>query len=139
VRAYLSDSASAAQLLGAELLEARDDAAARGDGDELQLHAAHPAHRGQLVLEQQVVSLVVEAPLADHQVGARVLALLHHRGEIFLLARVQAVVCLLGGDIQLMLSLGLWGLERARQDTYGKCVKINNLPATLKQKETYII
>ena len=46
--------------------ESRDDAGARGDGDELELHAPHPAHGRQLVLEQEVVCLVVEAPLADH-------------------------------------------------------------------------
>mmetsp|Transcript_5057 Transcript_5057/g.10698 ORF Transcript_5057/g.10698 Transcript_5057/m.10698 type:complete len:277 (+) Transcript_5057:73-903(+) len=61
----LLHAAGGAEVLRLQLSEARADASASGDGDELQLDAAHPAHGGQLVLQQQVVGLVVEAPLAD--------------------------------------------------------------------------
>lgn len=46
--------------------ESRDDAGAGGDRDELKLHPAHPADGWELALEQEVVRLVVKAPLADH-------------------------------------------------------------------------
>ena len=41
----------------------------------LNIGAADPAHGGQVVREQQVVSLVVKAPLAQHQVRAAILYL----------------------------------------------------------------
>lgn len=42
-------------------LEARHDAGAGRQRQQLQLHAAHPPHRRQIVVHQQVVGLVVEA------------------------------------------------------------------------------
>jgi len=50
-----------AQLLGRQLLEAWDDARAGGDGQSFQLHAAHPAHRVDALLEEERVGLIVEA------------------------------------------------------------------------------
>jgi hypothetical protein len=41
----LPDEASRAKLIGAELLEARNDSTARRDGDQLDLRAAHPSRR----------------------------------------------------------------------------------------------
>eukprot|EP00959_Pyramimonas_sp_CCMP1952_P312847 6548649-Pyramimonas_sp.AAC.1 len=59
----VSGCAHLAQLVGRELLEAGHDAAAGGDGDELELHPAHPAHRWEVLVHQQMVRLVVKAPL----------------------------------------------------------------------------
>ena len=70
---------------------------ARGDGDELELHAADPAHGGEAVLQEEVVRLVVEAPLADDEVCAAVLALLHHGGEVLLVFCFGGVVWEGGG------------------------------------------
>ena len=60
-----------AQLVSGELAEAGHDATARGYGDELDLGTAHPADGGQLALQQQVIRLVVEAPLTHHKIAAR--------------------------------------------------------------------
>lgn len=53
--------AAAAGLAAGPHLEARHDAGACGQRQQLQLHAAHPAHRRQVVVHQQVVGLVVKA------------------------------------------------------------------------------
>mmetsp|Transcript_66724 Transcript_66724/g.132224 ORF Transcript_66724/g.132224 Transcript_66724/m.132224 type:complete len:292 (-) Transcript_66724:940-1815(-) len=58
-----------AELLRAQLAEARDDARVTCDRDQLELHAAHPPHRRQASLHQQVVRFIVEAPLADDKVS----------------------------------------------------------------------
>jgi hypothetical protein len=50
-------------------LEAWHNACASGHGDELNLHAAHPADGWQVVVVQQVVGFILKAPLADHQVS----------------------------------------------------------------------
>jgi len=71
----LADLACLAELGSRHLLKAGDDAATSGDGDELELGATDPADGWELVLHQQVVGLVVKAPLAHNQVGARVLDL----------------------------------------------------------------
>jgi len=48
-------------------LKAWHDACSCGHGQQLNLHAAHPADGWQVVVHQQVVGLVLKAPLADHQ------------------------------------------------------------------------
>mmetsp|Transcript_9052 Transcript_9052/g.15310 ORF Transcript_9052/g.15310 Transcript_9052/m.15310 type:complete len:364 (+) Transcript_9052:294-1385(+) len=116
--AYLAHRPSLAQLFRRQLLETRHNSSASGDSDQLQLDTTNPSHGRQLILQQQVVRLVVEAPLADDQVGATVLAALHHILEVFLLPREQALVGVFGGDIQLMLSLGLGRLEGAGEDAH---------------------
>ena len=63
-----------------------------------------------------MVGLVVEAPLADDEVRARVLHLLDHVLELFRLVRLQLLVLLDRGDVELVLRLGPWRFERARQD-----------------------
>ena len=55
-----------AELVCSEFLETRHNASAGGDGQKLYFHSTHPANRGQFVLQQQVVGLVVEAPLAQY-------------------------------------------------------------------------
>mmetsp|Transcript_27203 Transcript_27203/g.92600 ORF Transcript_27203/g.92600 Transcript_27203/m.92600 type:complete len:580 (+) Transcript_27203:51-1790(+) len=114
----LADAARLAELRLAQLGEARDDAAARSNRDELQLHAADPAHGRQPRLQEQVVRLVVEAPLADDHVRAAGLALRDHLREVVLLAGEELVVVLLGRDVELVLRLGLGRLEGARQDAH---------------------
>eukprot|EP00962_Isochrysis_galbana_P018199 scaffold5240_cov116-Isochrysis_galbana.AAC.7 len=103
----------AAQLVGGQLGEARDNAGVARDGDELELHPTHPPDRRQASLHQQVVGLVVESPLADDEIGARVLHLLDHVDEVLLLLDLHV---LKGGhrlQLQLVLRLGLGRLERA--------------------------
>mmetsp|Transcript_3053 Transcript_3053/g.10096 ORF Transcript_3053/g.10096 Transcript_3053/m.10096 type:complete len:259 (-) Transcript_3053:712-1488(-) len=104
------------ELLRGELLKPRDDPTAGRDRDELELDAADPANRRQLLVHQHVVRLVVEAPLANHERRAAVFALLHHVLEVLLLLRSQLFVLLHGVDVDLMLRLRLRGLERAGED-----------------------
>mmetsp|Transcript_26953 Transcript_26953/g.54213 ORF Transcript_26953/g.54213 Transcript_26953/m.54213 type:complete len:288 (-) Transcript_26953:615-1478(-) len=104
------------QLLCRQLREARHDARPARDGKKLDLHPAHPPHSGQLVLHEEVVCLVVEAPLADGEVRATVLDLLHHVHKVLLLLLVQSLVLLDGVDGDVVLGLGFGRLERTRQD-----------------------
>lgn len=79
----------------------RNYTAVGSDGNELDLYPAHPAHGREVVLKQEVVSLVVKAPLADDQVSSAVLAFLHHVHKVFLFllgelisfARARVCVC----------------------------------------------
>ena len=51
-----------AKLVWGELGETGHDARPCGHGQQLQLHAAHPAHGRQLARHQQVIRLIVEPP-----------------------------------------------------------------------------
>merc|ERR1711865_52977 len=94
----LLDTASLAELGLRELRKAGHNAATGGHGDELELNATDPAHSGELVLVQEVVRLIIEAPLANHHVGTTILNLLHHGGEVVSLKLPQLLVLLRGGD-----------------------------------------
>lgn len=63
-----------------------------------------------------MVGLVVETPLANGKVGTGVLDLLDHLDELVLFVVLQLLELLNAGDVELVLRLGLWGLECARQD-----------------------
>jgi len=65
--------AGATKLLGGKLREPGHDAGASGHGQQFDLHTPHPPHGRQLVHQQQVVGLIVEAPLADDQGGPGIL------------------------------------------------------------------
>jgi len=71
-----------------EYLESRNNTAASGDSDELDLGASNPSDGGQLVLKKKMVGLIVEAPLADGEVGSSILHLFDHFFEFL------ALVCL---------------------------------------------
>uniref|UniRef100_A0A6B0VAH4 Secreted protein n=1 Tax=Ixodes ricinus TaxID=34613 RepID=A0A6B0VAH4_IXORI len=112
----LPHHARRAQLVRTQLAEAGHDAAARGNGDQLDFWSPDPAHGGQLPLEQQVVGLIVEAPLADDQVGPGRLHLVHHQLKLLLLVASQGLELLRRRHVQLVLRLGLGRLKRAGQD-----------------------
>lgn len=63
-----------------------------------------------------MVRLVVKAPLADGQVGTRVLDLLDHLDELFALVVLQLLELLDGRNVELVLGLGLGRLKGAGQD-----------------------
>lgn len=63
-----------------------------------------------------MVGLVVETPLADGQVGARGLYLLNHLDELLALVRLQFLELFDARDVEPVLGLGLWWLERACED-----------------------
>jgi hypothetical protein len=69
----LADEASVAKLVGAQVLETGDDAAVGRNGDQLDLGATNPADGREVVLHEEVVGLIVKAPLANDEVGAGVL------------------------------------------------------------------
>lgn len=104
------------ELVSGEVLEARHDARARRDREELELDAADPADGGHVEVVQQVVRLVIEAPLADNEARADVLAALHHVDEVLLLGFLEGLVLLDRVNVDLVLGLGLRRLKGARQD-----------------------
>lgn len=65
----LADLSTGSELVGTEFTKPRDDAGSCGKGDKLELDASDPADGGELVLEEEVVGLIVESPLADDEVG----------------------------------------------------------------------
>ena len=67
--AHLTDLTGCAELLGGQIFESWHNTAVCGDGNQLNLGTTNPSDGRQLILEEQVVGLVVEAPLADDQVG----------------------------------------------------------------------
>ena len=82
----------------------------------LDLRSSNPSHGRQVVLHEQVVRLVVEPPLADDQVGARILDLLDHLLELLRLVHLQLLVLLDARNVQLVLGLGARGLKGASED-----------------------
>ena len=82
------------------------------------------------MMVEEMVSLVVESPLADGQSGSTIFYLnfeintikwgeylFDHRFESFFLILTQFQEVFGRGNVELMLGLGLWGLERAGQDS----------------------
>jgi hypothetical protein len=63
-----------------------------------------------------MVRFVVEAPLAYDQVGTRVLHHLDHVRKLFLFVIPEFVVLVHSGDVQFVLRLWAWRLERASED-----------------------
>lgn len=113
---HLLDDARGAELGRGQLLEARHDAAVGRNGDEFHLRATDPADSGQVVLQQQVVGLVVEAPLADDEVGAGVLDALDHLGEGVALVGLQLLELFNSRNVELVLGLRLRRLKGAGED-----------------------
>mmetsp|Transcript_12843 Transcript_12843/g.27283 ORF Transcript_12843/g.27283 Transcript_12843/m.27283 type:complete len:410 (+) Transcript_12843:254-1483(+) len=115
---YLAHQSGFAQLFRTQFREARDDPPSRGNGNVFDLHTAHPSYRGQIVLQQEVVGLVIESPLTNDQIGTTILYLLHHLFEIILFLLIQLLIRLLGINVQLMLRLGLGWFERTCQNAH---------------------
>jgi hypothetical protein len=113
---HLADNAGAAQLLRLEVFEPGHYPAVGGNSNKLDLRTAHPPYGGELVLKEEMVGLVVETPLTYGKVGSGVLYLLDHLDESIPLVVLQLPVLLHTCDVQLMLGLGLWGLESACED-----------------------
>lgn len=133
--AHLTNLASGAELVRREILEAGHNTAVCGNGDELDLRSTNPPNSGQIILEQKVVGLIVEAPLADYQVGARFLQLLDHFCELLLLVVLQLLELLDGCDVKLVLGLGLRGLEGTGQDSQ---LSIPNLVRHLRVRKVLV-
>mmetsp|Transcript_54763 Transcript_54763/g.91024 ORF Transcript_54763/g.91024 Transcript_54763/m.91024 type:complete len:479 (-) Transcript_54763:379-1815(-) len=112
----LTELSDVAELVSRDLLEAGDDASAGGDGEELELRASDPADGGELVLEEEVVGLVVKAPLAEGDGGTRLLDLVDHVDKVGLLLGGELLVLLDGRDVEGVLGLGLGGLEGAGEE-----------------------
>ncbi len=107
---------SLTKLLGGNFLEAGDDTSTGSESEELDLNTTDPADGGKFVMHEEVIGLVVETPLAEDDVGARVLAALDHIGKVVLLHLVELLVVLSRLDLETVLGLGLGGLEGAGED-----------------------
>lgn len=112
----LSHSSSVAELSGRQILESGHDSGAGGNGQQLNLRSSNPSNGSNTVLKQQMVSLVVKSPLADDQIGTSSLDLGHHVLKGLLLVCLQLSELVDGANIELVLGLGLGGLEGARQN-----------------------
>lgn len=89
---HLFDLACLSELFRGDLFEARDDASASSNGEEFDLDTTDPANGGEFVLHEQVVGLVVETPLAENAVCARVFDALDHINEVVLLHFLESFV-----------------------------------------------
>ena len=65
----LLDFTSLTELLGSDLFEARNNMSTRSHSNELNLDTANPSDSGKFVVHEEVVGLVVEAPLAENDVS----------------------------------------------------------------------
>ena len=68
-RQFLDDTGKA-QLVRSQFFEARDDASAGSNGNQLNFWTPNPADGRQASLQEHVVRLIVKSPLADGQPGA---------------------------------------------------------------------
>mmetsp|Transcript_104613 Transcript_104613/g.223600 ORF Transcript_104613/g.223600 Transcript_104613/m.223600 type:complete len:384 (-) Transcript_104613:586-1737(-) len=112
----LAHAARLAELLRRQLLKPRDYPSSGGNSNELHLHTTDPPHSWELRLVELVVGLIVEAPLADHEVGARILDVFDLIAEVLLLVLVQLLVVLRRADVEFVLRLGFGRLEGASED-----------------------
>ncbi len=112
----LFDAACLAELFGGDLFEPGDDPRTSRHGQQLDVGTGDPSDSLEAVLEKQMVRFVVEAPLAESDVGARRLDLFYHLDEVLLLLVGQGLVVFSRCDVDGVLVLEFWWLERAGQD-----------------------
>ena len=93
-----------------------DDIAWTTSWTYLNFGTTNPSNSGQVILHEQMVGFIVETPLTDDHVGTGVLDTLDHLLELVLLIRLELLVLLDGGDVQLVLGLWLGRLEWASQN-----------------------
>lgn len=110
------DDTGLTELIGRDLLETGDDASTSCNSEQLNLDTTNPTDSREVVVHEQMVSLVIETPLAKHDVGTGVLDLGDHISEVLLLHLIQLLVVLSRLDFETVLGLGLRGLERAGED-----------------------
>lgn len=115
-KSHFSDTTGRTQLLRTQVLEARNDPTIRRNGNQLNLRSTNPSYCRHVVLEQQVVGFIIEAPLTNGEVGTRILQLLNHLRKRLPLVFLQPLEFVNRRDIQLVLGLGLRRLERAGQN-----------------------
>merc|ERR1719502_2150919 len=99
--------AGCSKLVWGKIFKSGTDASSGGDSDKFKLHTTTPSHSWKISLQQQVIGLIVKAPLTDYKVGSSVLAHGYLVHKIFLLEFVQFHVLLGTCDIQLSLVLRL--------------------------------
>lgn len=61
------------QFIRCQVFESRNDSTVGRDGDQFDFRTSHPSNGGEIILHQEVVGFVVEAPLADDKVSTSVL------------------------------------------------------------------
>lgn len=70
------------KLGGGDFLESGDDSGSGGNSEELNFDTTDPSDGGKVVLHEEMVSFIIETPLAEDDVGAGVLDGLDHLGEV---------------------------------------------------------
>merc|ERR1712166_266678 len=70
------------ELFLGDFLESGYDSSSGGDSQELNFNTTDPSHGGKVVLHEEMVSFIIETPLAEDDVGSGVLDGLDHLGEV---------------------------------------------------------
>lgn len=109
-------SACLSELLSSDLLESRDDSGTSGHSNEFDIDSSNPSHSWKFVLEQQMVSLILETPLTKSHITSTLFQVLNHIIKILLLQLIKLPERLSTSNIQVMFSFGLWGFKRTSQD-----------------------
>ena len=107
------DASSLSELLWSNLLESWNNSGSSGDGKELNLDSTNPSDSWELIMHEEMVSLIIETPLAKYDVGTGILALLHHVDEVLLLHIIQFFVVCSALNFKTVLGLWFWWLECA--------------------------
>ena len=115
-KADLTNDPGPSKLLSREILESGHNTTVRSNSNELNLRSSNPTNCRQLVLHKQMIGLIIESPLTNHQVCTSILDHLDHLCEFLLLIDLEFLVLFNAGNVQLVLGLGPWGLEGAGED-----------------------
>ncbi|KAI6768986.1 hypothetical protein HG531_010090 [Fusarium graminearum] len=99
---HLSDNTSRTQLRRGKVLESGNYSAVGSNSNQLNLRPTDPSNSWQLVLEEEMVGLVVETPLADGQVSTCILDLLNHLDKLLLFVVLKLLELLDAGDIKVL-------------------------------------
>lgn len=107
---------SLSQLFWGNFCESWDDSSTSGQSQKFDIGSRNPSHSWEFVLKQQVVSLIIESPLAHGNVSSGVLHLLDHIDEVLLFLLVQSLIVFGTLHRNFVFVLELWWLEWAGQN-----------------------
>ena len=131
----LRDSSSLTKLCRSNFLKTGNNSSSSSDSQELDFDTTDPSNGGEVVLHEEMVSFIIETPLAEDNVGTGVLDALDHVGEVVSLHLSKFFIIFGALDFKSVLGLRLWGLEGAgKDDTLG----ISDLLGHLGVREFFV-
>lgn len=111
-----SDGSGLSEFIGGDFFESGDDSGSGGDGDEFNVGSGDPSDGGEFVLEEEMVGLIIEAPLAHDDIGSGLLASSDLVLEVLLFLGVEFVVIFGAGDVEVVFGFGFGGFEGAGEN-----------------------